>query len=107
MLYAAHGMDGYVLFVTVYVSQARHRVKLTAAMVVLPLQCCSDLLVYCGTAPQIKPGVYDERGIKSLDFVLEVARKYGLQVRAVCRQRLSQCIVAHHAQSTGLSMPRF
>jgi hypothetical protein len=25
--------------------------------------------------------VYDERGLKALDFVLETARKYGLQVR--------------------------
>jgi hypothetical protein len=30
---------------------------------------------------QVAPGKYDERGLKSLDFVLEVARKYGLQVR--------------------------
>lgn len=29
---------------------------------------------------QVAPGKYDERGLKSLDFVLEVARKYGLQV---------------------------
>jgi mannan endo-1,4-beta-mannosidase len=29
---------------------------------------------------QIAPGKYDERGLKSLDFVLETARKYGLQV---------------------------
>eukprot|EP00879_Flechtneria_rotunda_P001870 GHRR01002041.1.p1 GENE.GHRR01002041.1~~GHRR01002041.1.p1 ORF type:complete len:609 (+),score=135.21 GHRR01002041.1:246-2072(+) len=29
---------------------------------------------------QIAPGRYDERGLKSLDFVLETARKYGLQV---------------------------
>ena len=33
-------------------------------------------------APQTEPGVYDERGLKALDFVLETARKYGLQVRA-------------------------
>jgi mannan endo-1,4-beta-mannosidase len=29
---------------------------------------------------QTSPGKYDERGLKSLDFVLETARKYGLQV---------------------------
>lgn len=29
---------------------------------------------------QTSPGVYDERGIRSLDYVLEIARKYGLQV---------------------------
>jgi len=29
---------------------------------------------------QTAPGVYDERGLKALDFVLETARKYGLQV---------------------------
>jgi mannan endo-1,4-beta-mannosidase len=29
---------------------------------------------------QVAPGRYDERGLKSLDFVLETARKYGLQV---------------------------
>lgn len=29
---------------------------------------------------QVAPGKYDERGLKSLDFVLETARKYGLQV---------------------------
>jgi len=29
---------------------------------------------------QVSPGKYDERGLKSLDFVLETARKYGLQV---------------------------
>ncbi|KIZ05300.1 hypothetical protein MNEG_2660 [Monoraphidium neglectum] len=30
---------------------------------------------------QTAPGVYDERGLKALDFVLETARKYGLQFR--------------------------
>ncbi|GBF87864.1 mannan endo-1,4-beta-mannosidase [Raphidocelis subcapitata] len=29
---------------------------------------------------QTAPGVYDERGLKALDYVLETARKYGLQV---------------------------
>jgi hypothetical protein len=36
---------------------------------------------------QTAPGVYDERGLKALDFVLETARKYGLQVRARARRR--------------------
>lgn len=44
----------------------------------------SDVLVLNPHCPvvclQISPGKYDERGLKSLDFVLETARKYGLQV---------------------------
>lgn len=42
------------------------------------------VLTDCGHGPrvcaQVSPGKYDERGLKSLDFVLETARKYGLQV---------------------------
>lgn len=34
---------------------------------------------------QTAPGVYDERGLKALDFVLETARKYGLQVSGSSR----------------------
>jgi mannan endo-1,4-beta-mannosidase len=37
-------------------------------------------IVCCWHPLQTAPGKYDERGLKSLDFVLETARKYGLQV---------------------------
>lgn len=31
---------------------------------------------------QTSPGIYDERGLRALDYVLETARKYGVQVRS-------------------------
>lgn len=49
----------------------------SASCAVVPTCLLTRFLCPCA---QTAPGVYDQRGLKSLDFVLETARKYGLQV---------------------------
>lgn len=51
-----------------------------------PLKPCKTHIRF---SLQTSPGVYDERGLKALDYVLETARKYGLQVRS---RRLWGCV---------------
>ena len=46
--------------------------------------------------------MYDERGLKALDFVLETARKYGLQVRGA---RLRQAVDRSGARTHGTASP--